>query len=188
MEGPNRGVSACQCRGGDALKVKAPCCGTTGEVQQTPIRTTTSEITFSNRFDHFLARWGVNRMGHIVEPGLYLLGNPAPDSDVFVSANYRLSFDALRSALAGRDAYILVLDTKGINVWCAAGKGTFGTDELVRRIGSTGLPGIVSHRKLILPQLLSTRCILARRGPPFGVSGRVWAGAGPGPPRVPGEP
>jgi hypothetical protein len=92
-------------------------------------------------------------MGHIVEPGLYRLGNPTPDSDVFVSANYSLSFDALRSALAGRDAYILVLDTKGINVWCAAGKGTFGSDELVRRIASTGLANIVRHRKLILPQL-----------------------------------
>jgi hypothetical protein len=92
-------------------------------------------------------------MGHTVEPGLYRLGNPTPDSDVFVSANYTLSFDALRSALNGRDAYILVLDTKGINVWCAAGKGTFGTDELVRRIGITGLGGIVRHRKLILPQL-----------------------------------
>jgi hypothetical protein len=92
-------------------------------------------------------------MGHTVEPGLYPLGNPTPDSDVFVSANYSLSFDALRSALAGRDAYILVLDTKGINVWCAAGKGTFGTDELVRRIQSSGLSGIVRHRKLILPQL-----------------------------------
>ena len=141
------------CCGGDQQAGKAPCCGTTDVVEQTPIRTTTSEIIFSNRFDHFLARWGVNRMGHIVEPGLYRLGNPAPKSDVFVSANYSLSFDALRSALAGRDAYILVLDTKGINVWCAAGKGTFGTDELVRRIASTGLAGIVSHRKLILPQL-----------------------------------
>jgi hypothetical protein len=46
-----------------------------------------------------------------------------------------------------------VLDTKGINVWCAAGKGTFGTDELVRRIESAGLSGIVSHRKIIVPQL-----------------------------------
>jgi hypothetical protein len=117
------------------------------------IRTATSEITLSNRFDHFLARWGVNRMGHTVEPGLYRLGNPTPESEVFVSANYSLSFDALRSALAERDAYILVLDTKGINVWCAAGKGTFGTDELVRRITATGLPNIVSHWKLVLPQL-----------------------------------
>jgi len=51
------------------------------------------------------------------------------------------------------DGYILVLDTKGINVWCAAGKGTFGTDELVHRIEVTGLKEIVSHRALILPQL-----------------------------------
>jgi len=92
-------------------------------------------------------------MGHIVKPGLYRLGNPTPDSLVFVSANYTLSFDAVRSSLAGTDCYILVLDTKGINVWCAAGKGTFGTKELVRRIGSSGLANVVRHRTLILPQL-----------------------------------
>jgi hypothetical protein len=113
----------------------------------------TSTITVANRFDHFLARWGVNRAGHRIEPGLYRLGNPNPDSPVFASANYTLSFDALRSALAGTDGYILVLDTQGINVWCAAGKGTFGTDELVGRIQSTGLASIVSHRKIIVPQL-----------------------------------
>lgn len=90
---------------------------------------------------------------HRVEPGLYRLGNPTPDSAVFASANYTLSFDALRSALDGTDAWILVLDTKGINVWCAAGKGTFGTDELVRRIESSGLAGVVRHRKIIVPQL-----------------------------------
>ena len=92
-------------------------------------------------------------MGHRVEPGLYRLGNPTPESPVFASANYTLSFDALRSALAGFDAYMLVLDTKGINVWCAAGKGTFGTDELVSRIEAVGLAGIVTHRKIIVPQL-----------------------------------
>jgi hypothetical protein len=75
------------------------------------------------------------------------------DSPVFVSANYTLSFDALRSALLGQSAYILVLDTKGINVWCAAGKGTFGTDELVQRIQTTRLADVVKHRVLILPQL-----------------------------------
>jgi len=92
-------------------------------------------------------------MGHRVEPGLYRLGNPTTESPVFASANYTLSFDALRSALAGYDSYILVLDTKGINVWCAAGKGTFGTDELASRIENTGLTGIVTHRKIIVPQL-----------------------------------
>jgi hypothetical protein len=95
----------------------------------------------------------MNRMGHRVEPGLYRIGNPTAESPVFASANYTLSFDALRSALAGYDAFILVLDTKGINVWCAAGKGTFGTGELVNRIETAGLAGIVTHRRIIVPQL-----------------------------------
>jgi hypothetical protein len=114
---------------------------------------TTSLLTRSNHWDHFLSRVGVNRMGHLVQPGLYILGHPTPDSPVFVSANYTLSFDALRSALAGVDGYILVLDTKGVNVWCAAGEGTFGTDELVNRIEVTHLSEIVRTRVLILPQL-----------------------------------
>ncbi|NIO04851.1 MAG: carbon monoxide dehydrogenase [Proteobacteria bacterium] len=117
------------------------------------IHPTTSTITFADHWGHFLARWGYRRGEHRVEPGLYGLGNPSPDSPVFVTANYTLSFDGLRSALAGFDGYILVLDTEGINVWCAAGKGTFGTDELVHRIELTGLKEIVSHRTLILPQL-----------------------------------
>jgi hypothetical protein len=95
----------------------------------------------------------MNRSGHRVEPGLYRLGNPAPESPVFASANYTLSFDALRSALGGLDAYILVLDTKGINVWCAAGKGSFGTEELVRRIEMANLASVVNHTKIIVPQL-----------------------------------
>ena len=120
---------------------------------QLPIASITSQMTASNHWDHFLARWGVNRSGHRVEPGLYALGRPTPDSSVFVTANYTLSFDALRSALAGQDAYLMALDTQGINVWCAAGKGTFGTDELVRRIEATQLHQVVRHRVLILPQL-----------------------------------
>ncbi len=120
---------------------------------QLHIPSVTSRIAASDYWDHFLARWGVNRDRHRVEPGLYALGNPTPDSPVFVTANYTLSFDALRSALVGIDAHIMALDTQGINVWCAAGKGTFGTDELVNRVEATQLHQVVRHRTLILPQL-----------------------------------
>ena len=121
--------------------------------QVTAIHQTTSRLSLANTWDHLLARWAIQRSGHRVAAGLYALGNPSPASPVFVTANYSLSFDALRSALPGVDAYILVLDTDGVNVWCAAGKGSFGTDELVRRIEASGLSEIVSHRTLILPQL-----------------------------------
>jgi CO dehydrogenase/acetyl-CoA synthase delta subunit len=98
-------------------------------------------------------RIGIGRMSYKVKPGLYSVGNAGPGSPVLVSANYKLSFDSLRRELGGLDAWILVLDTKGINVWCAAGKGTFGTDELVRRIEDSGLARVVFRRLLILPQL-----------------------------------
>jgi acetyl-CoA decarbonylase/synthase complex subunit gamma len=92
-------------------------------------------------------------MRYSVEPGLYAAGSPSAESPVLVTANYKMSFDRLRSALRGMDAWIMVLDTRGINVWCAAGKGTFGTAEIARRASSTGLASIVSHRTLVLPQL-----------------------------------
>jgi acetyl-CoA decarbonylase/synthase complex subunit gamma len=112
-----------------------------------------SVLTWQDKWGTIKARWGVGRMDYTVEPGLYALGNPNNESRVLVTANYKMSFDRLREALSERDAWLLVLDTKGINVWCAAGKGTFGTEELVRRIRMSGLESIVVHRELILPQL-----------------------------------
>jgi hypothetical protein len=101
-------------------------------------------------------RWSIGRMKYHVMPGIYGIGNPDRDSPVFVTANYKLSFDHLRRALSGLDGWILVIDTKGINVWCAAGKGTFGTKELVKRIRFHHLDQVVNHRKIILPQLGAT--------------------------------
>lgn len=153
MNPDERTGSSCSCCGPVSRTAVPSCTCTTCRDQPKEISAATSVLTVSDHFDHFLARVGVNRMGHIVPPGLYRLGDTTPDSPVFASANYTLSFDALRSALPGVNGYILVLDTKGVNVWCAAGKGTFGTDELVRMITLTGLASVVSHRTLILPQL-----------------------------------
>ncbi|MBI5211007.1 MAG: hypothetical protein HY927_13640 [Elusimicrobia bacterium] len=100
-----------------------------------------------------LSRWGFGRGSYRVAPGLYAVGTPGPEAPVLVTANYKLSFDAVRRSLAGRDAWLLVLDTVGINVWCAAGKGTFGTEELVLRVRTCGLGERVRHRTLVLPQL-----------------------------------
>jgi hypothetical protein len=99
------------------------------------------------------ARWGINRMDYKITPGLYGVGSPDDTSPVLVTANYKMSFDSLRKELSGINAWIMVIDTKGINVWCAAGKGTFGAVEIVKRINAVGLSRIVSHRTIILPQL-----------------------------------
>jgi len=112
--------------------------------------------SYSDIWDTIKVRCSVGRMNYRVNPGLYATGIPDENSSIFISANYKLSFDYLRRALHRINAWVLVLDTKGINVWCAAGKGTFGTNELVFRLMNHKLGVIVKHRKIIVPQLGAT--------------------------------
>ncbi|RUM41551.1 MAG: acetyl-CoA synthase subunit gamma [Desulfobulbus sp.] len=112
-----------------------------------------TELTAEDKHGHYLVRWNIGRDHFTVEPGLYAVGSPDADSTVFVGANYKMSFDLLRQTLTGRNGWLLILDTKGINVWCAAGKGTFGTEEMLDRIKASRLDKIVTHHSLIVPQL-----------------------------------
>lgn len=112
-----------------------------------------SRLSLRDRAGIVKVRCGIKRNEYRVPPGLYAVGRPDANSPVLVTANYKYSFDSLRQGLAGRDAWVLVLNTKGINVWCAAGKGTFGTAEVVKRVTERHLDRVVAHRKLILPQL-----------------------------------
>ena len=91
-----------------------------------------------------------------IAPGLHAVGAPGPDSPVLVTANYKLTFDSLRAELEGVSAWILAIDTRGINVWCAAGKGTFSTGEVVLAVRRYRLAEVVRHRDLILPQLAAS--------------------------------
>jgi acetyl-CoA decarbonylase/synthase complex subunit gamma len=122
-----------------------------GEIPQISAR-----LDWKDYLGAFKVRWGIRRDQYRVDPGLYAVGTPNDRSDIFVTANYKFSFDLVRKNLNGVNAWLLVLDTKGVNVWCAAGKGTFGTKELVRRIQLTSLDKVVIHRRLILPQLGAT--------------------------------
>ncbi len=112
-----------------------------------------TKLGLADRLGGWKARWGFGRMSYLVPPGLYAIGRPGREDPVLVTANYKMSFDIVRAALAGWNCWLLVLETHGINVWCAAGKGTFGTEELVRRIAAVGLGKVVDHRRLLLPIL-----------------------------------
>ena len=110
----------------------------------------------SDRMGTTRVRIGYKRADYKVVPGLYCVGNPEAESPVLVTANYKLSFDMVRIKLTGIDAWILVVDTRGINIWCAAGKNLFATHEVVRSVNTARLHEIIAHRELILPQLGAT--------------------------------
>ncbi len=110
----------------------------------------------SDRWSTLGARLGIKRDQYKIAPGLYCVGTPDQDSPVLVTANYKLTFDSLRRELTSLNAWILVIDTRGINVWCAAGKALFSTREVVHRIRQARLKELVRHDRLILPQLAAT--------------------------------
>lgn len=128
----------------------------------------TAETGWRERLGAWKVRWGMGRNSFMVPPGLYAIGHPTPEDPVIVTANYKMSFDIVRSVLQDRNVWLMVLETYGINVWCAAGKGTFGTGEVVRRVVSSGLAKVVNHRRLTLPLLgaagVSAHQVAARCG------------------------
>lgn len=148
-----------------------PCCGSapapydygpepyvTGAVETFagPVKRVATELAAGDVRGGWRVRLGIGRSDYRVRPALYAVGEPDDASPVLVTGNYKLTLDTLRRELAGRDAWLLVIDTRGINVWCAAGKGTFGTDEVVRMVREARLEQIVSHTRLVLPQLGAT--------------------------------
>ncbi len=121
-----------------------------------PVPAVSTAWSFSDWIATAKVRLGINRHNYTVAPGLYAAGNPSQTSEVLVTANFKLTFDHLRKTLKSTSAWILVLDTRGVNVWCAAGKGTFSTSELVKQIKLANLDKRVSHKRVIVPQLGAT--------------------------------
>jgi len=64
-----------------------------------PYTMVATELNWQDRLGTTKVRAGLQRMHYSIEPGLYAVGTPTADSPVFVSANYKLSFDYLRREL-----------------------------------------------------------------------------------------
>lgn len=108
--------------------------------------------------------------------GLLESGKPGPDSPVLVSGNYYHTVRRLQRAVRKINCYILVADSAGINVWCAAGVCDFNEHKIADAVHSEGLAGKVAHRELILPQLGAVGIDLKRLRKESGFRG-VWGPA-----------
>lgn len=113
-----------------------------------------------------------------IQPGIYQAGNPSSNSPIIVTANYDFTYIKLMRDLKGIDAWVLVLDTNGINVWCAARGKDFGNEQLLEAVEATGIQKYVDHKTLILPQLSAGGVAIPNlpKSFPFKVKyGPVWS-------------
>jgi len=88
--------------------------------------------------------------------GLIRIGNPDRNSSVFLTCNYHLTVERVKRALRGMDAFLLVANSKGVNVWCAATGGLFTNHDVISVLKTSGIEEFVEHRNVIMPQLAAT--------------------------------
>jgi len=90
------------------------------------------------------------------KPGLIKIGNPDQNSPVFLTCNFRLTVERVKRALRGIDGYLLIANSRGINVWCAATGGHFSNHHVISILKTSGIEKLVAHRKVTLPQLAAS--------------------------------
>jgi len=88
--------------------------------------------------------------------GLVRIGQPGPDSPVLLTGNFRLTVERVKRALQGVDAYLLVANSRGVNVWCAATGGLLTNHDVVSVLKTSGIERVANHHTLVLPQLAAT--------------------------------
>ncbi|MFI5395029.1 MAG: HgcAB-like fusion protein [Candidatus Binatia bacterium] len=91
-----------------------------------------------------------------VRTGVRIIGRPHRDSPVFLTGNYDLTVRRVLRALRGLDAYLVVANSHGVNVWCASSGGHLGTHQVVTALKVARLEDNVVHREVIVPQLAAT--------------------------------
>jgi len=104
----------------------------------------------------YLRDTALRLLPHRARTGLISIGAAGPDDPVLATCNFTLTVRRLRDVLEGRRAWVLVCDSRGINVWCAAGGGHLTHHDVIAAIRTSGVQDLVSHRTLVLPQLAAT--------------------------------
>jgi hypothetical protein len=107
-------------------------------------------------FVSYLRDTVLRMLPHRTATGLLRVGTPTRKSPVLVTGNFILTVRRLRDVLRGRHLWLLVADSKGINIWCAASGGHFTHHSIIAAIRASGLAERVDHREIILPQLCAT--------------------------------
>ena len=88
--------------------------------------------------------------------GLIKIGTPSRDTPVFLTCNYWLTVERVKRTLRGIDCYLLVANSKGINVWCASTGGYFTNHNVISVLKTSGIEELVNRRNVILPQLAAS--------------------------------
>ena len=88
-----------------------------------------------------------------VEPKVYPIGEPRPDSPIFVTTNFSLTYFIVSGEIenCGLSAWLVVPECEGMSVLTAWAAGKFSGAGIAKFIKSIGFEGQVTRRQLVIP-------------------------------------
>ena len=88
-----------------------------------------------------------------VEQKIYSIGDPTPDSPLFVTTNFSLTYFIVSGEIENckTPGYLAVMDCEGLSVLTAWAAGKFTASKIAQFIQESGVEHQVRHRELIIP-------------------------------------
>jgi acetyl-CoA decarbonylase/synthase complex subunit gamma len=88
-----------------------------------------------------------------VEPKLYSVGTPGPDSPLLITTNFSLTYFSVSGEVesSGKPCWLLVADADGLSVLTSWAAGKFDALTIAKAVKESGLENELNHRKLVIP-------------------------------------
>jgi len=92
-----------------------------------------------------------------VDPKIYPIGDPTPDSPVFVTTNFSLTYFMVSGEIenSGISAHLVITDVEGQSVLTAWAAGKFVGETIAKFIKDIGLEDQINTRKIVIPGFVS---------------------------------
>jgi acetyl-CoA decarbonylase/synthase complex subunit gamma len=88
-----------------------------------------------------------------VQPGLYEINDPGPESPVLVTTNFSITYFSVANEVEGSGipAWLVVADAEGMSVLTAWAAGKFDAERIAKDVRSFGVAEKVTHKRIVLP-------------------------------------
>ncbi len=88
-----------------------------------------------------------------VQPGIYEINNPTPESPVMVTTNFSITYFSVANEIesSGMPGWLLVSDAEGMSVLTAWAAGNFDAEQIAKDVKRFNVEEKVSHKSIILP-------------------------------------
>jgi acetyl-CoA decarbonylase/synthase complex subunit gamma len=88
-----------------------------------------------------------------VQPGLYEINSPKPESPVLVTTNFSITYFSVANEVegSGLPAWLLVTDAEGMSVLTAWAAGKFDAERIAKAVKGFNVADKISNKRIVLP-------------------------------------